>query len=82
MKHYTTILILFISLKGFPQQKIFLSSGEDIYSFDLFNCTSHLVGAVSLGFLDIALTPDGRLWGIDGGLYQIDTINAATTYIG
>jgi len=83
MKKHLTIIFLVISMKGFSQQPIFAtgSSGQ-IYSVDLTNCSSHIIGT-GHQYGDIALTSDGRLWGIDNGnLYQIDTTNASYTLIG
>lgn len=41
------------------------------------------MGHTGVGFGDIAFTEDGRLWGIaSGNLYQIDTLNADTTWVG
>lgn len=81
-KILTTILLL-TSLNGFSQQPIFAtgSSGQ-IYSVDLANCSLNYVGT-GQQYGDIALTPDGRLWGIaNGDLYLIDTTNASYTLAG
>jgi hypothetical protein len=84
MKRFLTIIFVVISIRGFSQQPIFATaSGGELYSFDLINCTRHLVGLTGQGFTDIALTSDGQLWGISGGcLYHIDTSNASTSLVG
>jgi hypothetical protein len=83
MKNLLIIFLLLFSTKGFSQQPIFATiAGGDLYSFDISNCTRHFIGSTGHGFGDIALTPDGRLWGIDGQLYHIDTANANVTAVG
>lgn len=84
MKKLITGLLLTISFNSFSQQSIFATtSGGDLYSFDLANCTRQFIGSTGQGFGDIAFTPDGKLWGIVGEqLYQIDTTTANAVLIG
>jgi hypothetical protein len=77
-------IICLLSVSNVFSQPIFVTTtAGNLYSLDLLNCTSHLIGQTGHGFADIAFTPDGKLWGIEGGvLYQINTTNANTTVIG
>ena len=57
-------------------------SGGNQYSLNLTNCTSSFIGVTGHGFGDIALTPNARLWGIEGGiLYEINGSTATSTSI-
>jgi hypothetical protein len=86
--HYIRKLILglgiAISLNSYGQDQVFATiSGGDLYSFDLENCTRNFVGSTGQGFGDIAITPNGQLWGtVTGSLYQIDPNTANATLIG
>lgn len=84
MKKLFTFIFLSLSLISFAQQPVYgLMYGGNLYSFNIANCTKHLIGNTGQDFADIALTPDGRLFGIGfGGLFQIDTATAAITSIG
>jgi hypothetical protein len=85
MKRFIFILLVFICVvKGFSQQHTFVTGVyyNSLYSFNLANCSSRLIGKTTYPFIDLALTPDGRLWGINGNLYLIDTTTAAITLIG
>jgi hypothetical protein len=86
MKLFISILLLFIWKEGLAQQPVFICDDLGyIYSVDLTDCSSRLIGGTNPQIATIALTPDGKLWGIgeqDAYLYQIDTANASTTLIG
>jgi hypothetical protein len=72
----------FIFFQFFSQQPIFVTDGNsNLYSVNLFNCSSKLIG-LTRGFYDIAFSRDGKLWGIDGDLYLVDTLTGAATLIG
>lgn len=79
------ILGIFISItfNAFAQQQIYATTYNlELYSFNLTNCTRQFKGYTGL-FLDIAFTPNGKLWGINGSqLYQIDTATAKHTFVG
>jgi hypothetical protein len=82
MYKYFFIIFLLISLKG-KGQPIFITDQTLLYSVDINSCSTRLVGNTDQLFNDIALTPDGKLWGIYiGKLYSIDTATAKVTYIG
>lgn len=80
----TLITIIAINLQAFSQQPVFVTTANgDLYSLNLTNCSSRLVGSTGHGFADIAFTSNGQLWGIEGGnLFKIDTSYAASTLIG
>lgn len=80
MKHIITTAAIMICLHGFAQQKIYVSTYyTQLYSINLTDCSYQYIGT-SAYFSDIAVTADGRLWGLDGSaLYQIDTLTAAST---
>jgi hypothetical protein len=84
IKQFIFILTLLISSETFSQQPLFATiSGGDLYSFSLANCKRHFIGSTGQGFGDIALTPNGNLWGIiNGQLYHIDTSTANATLVG
>jgi hypothetical protein len=83
MKRFIFILLIFIGVKGFGQQPIFIAEGANIYSLNLTNCAYRFIGKSNVSaFNDIAFTPDGNLWGISSGLYKIDTSTAFATFIG
>lgn len=80
----TLITIIAINLQAFGQQPVFVTTANgDLYSLNLINCSSRLVGSTGHGFADIAFTSNGKLWGIEGGnLFKIDTSDAVSTLIG
>jgi len=80
----TLITIIVINLQAFAQQPVFVTTANgDLYSLNLINCSSRLVGSTGHGFADIAFTSNGQLWGIEGGnLFKIDTSDAVSTLIG
>ncbi|MEO6690741.1 MAG: T9SS type A sorting domain-containing protein [Saprospiraceae bacterium] len=84
MKKIIIGLLLIHTLNSFSQQAIYATiSGGDLYSFDLTNCTKQIIGSTGQNFADIALTPNGQLWGIFvGDLYRIDVTTASVTLIG
>lgn len=80
-------MMILIYLQVFSQQKIYVNvagPGEQIYSVDLTTCTAQPVGPSGNVFLDIAVTSDGRLWGISnfGNLHNIDTLSGTSTLVG
>lgn len=82
-----TFFFCLISLSLFSQQDkpIWISTGltGNIYAINLNNCTAHFVCATGKNFYDIALTPNGKLWGrTQDSLFRIDTTNGYTTPIG
>jgi hypothetical protein len=84
MKPFIFIVLVFVGVKGFGQQPVFVNDGRgNLYSLNLNNCTSRLIGNTGQSFQDIAFTPNGNLWGIsENSLYQIDTTNALIKLIG
>ena len=84
MKKIIVWIFILVTVKGFSQQKIYATiSGGDLYLVDVANCSRHFIGSTGYGFGDIAMTPNGKLWGIvNGNIYQIDTATAAATLVG
>ncbi|HMG15368.1 MAG TPA: T9SS type A sorting domain-containing protein [Saprospiraceae bacterium] len=84
MKILITLILIIFYLQGYSQQTIFASTSDgELYTIDVANCSSNLVGLTGLGFEDIANTSDEGLWGILAGeLYLIDPITASTILIG
>ncbi|MBI2968985.1 MAG: PKD domain-containing protein [Bacteroidetes bacterium] len=67
----------------YGQSIVFLAMNNgDIIKADIENCTSTIIGNTGMGFLDIAICPDGKMYGKADSLYSIDTSNASITSIG
>jgi hypothetical protein len=82
MKQLVIIILLSICSHVFSQQPVFATENGALYSIDLNNCSKRLVG-IGVELVDIAFTPDGRLWGLsNGAIYRVDTSNASSTFIG
>lgn len=66
------------------QEKFIVSTDAGgLYEVDVDACHARLIGYSPVTFLDIAFTPDGRLWGtLEQNLYLIDTTDASATLIG
>lgn len=59
-----------------------MNAGGYLYQFDPSTCDTTYIGGSSIGFGDIALTSDGRLFGISSSyLYEIDTGTAQASLI-
>ena len=84
MKYCYLLLLLVCTFQGFSQQPIYVTiAGGDLYTISLSNCSRRFIGATGQGFGDIAVTPNGRLWGIvSSEIYEIDTATAEATLIG
>ncbi|HQV52305.1 MAG: gliding motility-associated C-terminal domain-containing protein [Flavobacteriales bacterium] len=55
------------------QDVVYVVSGPWLYEFDPISCDTTYIGDTGIGFGDIALTPEGRLFGISSSyLYEID----------
>ena len=66
----------------FSQEQIFITSGTELRARQANHCVTTLIGDMGRSFQDIALTPNGNLYGSTGSqLYQINTANASTTLI-
>ncbi|MBK7617759.1 MAG: hypothetical protein IPJ10_00265 [Flavobacteriales bacterium] len=83
---FTTLLSLG-SVAGscvYAQERIIVSTDAGgLYQVDVDACHARLIGYSPVTFLDIAFTPDGRLWGtLEANLYRIDTTDASITLIG
>ncbi|HQV51466.1 MAG: gliding motility-associated C-terminal domain-containing protein [Flavobacteriales bacterium] len=66
------------------QDKIFVSTDlGGLFQVEPSTCYARLIGYSPAVFLDIAFTPNGRLWGIlNGSLYEIDTTDASIAVVG
>lgn len=83
MKALILIPFLLFCSNAFSQPVFAITSEGDLFSLDLSNCNSLLVSSTGHTFVDIAFTPDGRLWGVEeSDLYQIDTVTGASILIG
>src|SRR5580692_11059708 len=83
MRKIFIIIACIFSFSSFCQDSIYACDGNaNLYTVNLLNCTKHLIGNTGKAFDDIGFTSDGRLWGINGGLYQIDKNTAKITYVG
>lgn len=84
MNRLISIIVCIISISTSAQSQIYVTNAfGDLFALNVHTCTSQLIGNTGHGFGDIALTPDGKLWGIEGGiLYQINTTNASSLLIG
>lgn len=83
MKTLSTFIPLVVAYNAMGQHSYATRPGGDLYILDVANCTSQFVGSTGLGFGDLALTPNGTLYGIvSGEIWNIDTATAAVTYVG
>lgn len=83
---FTTLLSLG-SVAGscvYAQERIIVSTDAGgLYQVDVDACHARLIGYSPVTFLDIAFTPDGRLWGtLEANLYRVDTTDASISLIG
>lgn len=81
----TTLLsALLVVLTAFGQERILVSTGfDELYELDLASCQTTLIGYSSTPFIDIAFTPNGRLWGAAGNsLYEINPQDGSDVLIG
>lgn len=87
------ILLMFICLCSFwskylvakitSDQLYVTIAGGDLYEIYADSCSKTFIGSTNIGFGDIAITPNGKLWGIlNGELYEIDPLNANTRFVG
>jgi gliding motility-associated-like protein len=59
------------------------TGANELFALDLATCQTTLIGISSTSFVDIAFTPNGRLWGCYGTvLYEIDPNNANDIVVG
>lgn len=73
--------LLMLSQKANAQDKIFVANGSDIGYVDLTDFTYKFVVATP-GFVDIAITPQGKIYGIAGTpLYEVNTLTGVSTLI-
>lgn len=82
MQYYLLIILLKIS-SCYSQSGIYISATSNLYTFDYATCQATLIGN-SLGpiWYDIAITPNGQLYGIDSeNLYSISTTDGSAYYI-
>jgi hypothetical protein len=84
MKKVVIILFLFTSsLCSFGQSQLFYActSYKGLLKLDVRTCDTTFIGSLPSIFGDIALTPDGKLYGLSlamsRNLYEIDTSNAS-----
>lgn len=83
MKVLILVPILLFCTNAFSQPVFAITSQGNLFSLDLVNCHSLLVSSTGHTFVDIAFTPDGRLWGLEeNDLYQVDAITGNSTLIG
>lgn len=78
-----TLIVFLLTLihKGYSQDKIFVANGDDIGYIDLADFTYKFI-ATTPGFVDLAITPQGKYYGISGtALYEVNPVTGASTLI-
>ncbi|HZV68262.1 MAG TPA: gliding motility-associated C-terminal domain-containing protein [Saprospiraceae bacterium] len=84
MKKILLVTIIFFCLGHLFSQVIYLSTTDtSIYRLNIVTCDYSEVVKVVRALTDISFHPDGTLYGVDGGgnLFEIDTMNGATTVV-
>lgn len=67
-----------LAVSAFAQQEVYVNMGPYIGVFDPSTCSYTPVAEFDVGFSDIALTPNGELYGISSGMiYRIDLVEAS-----
>lgn len=81
IKYRYILILLLLNLKVNAQPASYISTDVGVFRFELSNCSTQLIS--NFGSLtDIAITPSGRLYGIDFyKLYHIDVFNGTVTQI-
>ena len=84
MRSVLILILLQFAHNSYSQQPVYLSTdSNNIYLANLTNCTYSLIGSTEVYMFDIAVTSDGRLWGVLADtLYQIDTISGSSSFVG
>lgn len=82
MKSILIILLLFSIIQNSHSQVEFLSSGSngELILSTTTGCCERSLG-IYRSFIDIAVTPDGTIYGLDGDIFLIDTSNITATSI-
>ncbi|MGV3611429.1 MAG: gliding motility-associated C-terminal domain-containing protein [Fluviicola sp.] len=76
------LLNILIGKTLFSQESCFISTGNQLFTVDLANCTSQFIGTTGPVLTDIALTPSGSLYGISFfDFYKINSSTGSTTLI-
>lgn len=85
MRYFLLVGYLFIHTQIVGQNLLYLQSIDDknLYLVNLDNCSSIIVGEMPEIMYDIALSPNGQLYGVsrNRGLYKIDKNNGSGTLI-
>jgi hypothetical protein len=83
MKKLLCFIFLFSQFHFICQSQLFaLADNRGLYLLNLNNCSSIFLGNTGKAFEDIALTPNGRLWGLEkGALYEINTSAASVSLV-
>ncbi len=81
MKFINTVLLIFLTNNLFTQVQ-FLSGGGngDLILSTTTGCCERFLGNY-ISFIDIAVTPNGRIYGLAGNIYEIDTLSKAATFV-
>ncbi len=85
LKKTVITYILFIYCNNYLFAQDLFVSGDNlmIAKCNIQNCIYQIIGSTSKIMMDLAITPNGKLYGTDGKkLYSIDTLNANSQYIG
>lgn len=65
------------------QDRIYITDQTRFLVVNPIDCSAELIGDMGLAFGDIAITPNGTVYGIStGDIYRIDTSSAAIEFIG
>lgn len=74
---YTVVLV------ADAQDRIYITDQSSFLVVNPLDCSAELIGDMGLAFGDIAITPNGTVYGIStGNVYRIDTATAAIEFIG
>jgi gliding motility-associated-like protein len=75
------VFLLMLIHKGYSQDKIFVANGDDIGYIDLADYTYKFIASTP-GFVDLAITPQGKMYGISGmTLYEVNPVTGSSTPI-
>lgn len=82
---FALIAFFFITIKCFSQNQLYIHSINDtkLYLIDLDNCSSKVIGNTPKIMYDLAMSPDGQLYGISSSreLYLLDSKNGSGVLI-
>lgn len=76
-------LLLALGLLADAQDRVYVTDQTSFLVVNPIDCSAEFIGDMGLAFGDIAITPNGTVYGISsGGIYRIDTVSASLEYVG